>query len=173
MKRASIYIISLILLALTSCMILLPPSLRPVNSAYSNLDTLKFYKVSLNLTKIDDVERYWANDKEITKGEYEKFKKGYENISNCRPCYLRTYTAKDRLIRESEQYTDCPIGIWIEYHLSGTVKVIGHYKKNNTRSWKNIYDRGFCGVKHGIWNYYNSKGEIYKVREYKNGVLVE
>lgn len=141
------------------------------STVYSTLDTLESYNVTLRSEKTNNIGRYWVNNKLVDKDTYDKYNKAWDNINLCRPCYLITYDKNDKLIREGVQYTDCRIGIWIEYYSSGEVKLIGHYKENNTGDWIDLWDRSYCSIKNGTWVYYDKYGRIIKSERYINGEL--
>lgn len=63
-----------------------------------------------------------------------KNKSDYRKImAECRPCILLKYDNEDRLVRKAIQYTNCPVGYYIEYLPNGKVKLIGHYKNTKTK----------------------------------------
>jgi hypothetical protein len=85
------------------------------------------------------------------------------DISHCRPCYLFTYE-EGILIRESEQFTDCAIGLWKEYYPNGQVREFGQYKRNLSGIWTKVYP-DYCSVKQGEWLYFSQAGDTL-YREY-------
>lgn len=141
-------------------------------SVYKALDTLPFTNANLRSETVHNTTKYWVKDKRVNQATYEKYKAIWENIDICRPCYFKTYDENDVLLYEGAQYTDCRVGIWIEYYPNGTVKLIGHYKENDTDNWENLWNRKLCSVKHGKWLYYNEDGGIRLIEYYWNGKLV-
>jgi antitoxin component YwqK of YwqJK toxin-antitoxin module len=142
-------------------------------SVYINLDTLSFYNVGLRAETVNNNTKYWVNDKRVNQATYEKYKTIWDNIDHCRPCYFKTYDENDVLLYEGAQYTDCRVGIWMEYYPSGALKIIGHYKENDTDNWENLWNRKLCSIKHGKWEYYNEDGAIRLTEYYWKGKLVE
>jgi antitoxin component YwqK of YwqJK toxin-antitoxin module len=151
-------------------------------SVYQNLDTLIFYNVSLASGPAIDCNnfnfkikqiKYFVDCKEVSEAVYLKYKNANDKIDKCTPCYAKTLDTNGRIINAGVKYTDCAVGIWIEYYINGKIKVIGHYKENNTGKWKNIWDKGYCSKKHGIWKYYDTNGQLINTELYKNGNLMK
>jgi antitoxin component YwqK of YwqJK toxin-antitoxin module len=94
-------------------------------------------------------------------------------METCTPCILERFNESGILLNKAVSYTDCIVGQYIEYFENGKIKIIGHFKENDTGLWDNISDRGFCSVKHGIWNYYNENGLITKTEFYNEDLLIE
>lgn len=153
-------------------------------ASYVNLDTLIFYDVSLasgpqavNCSTFTDKAKtkvtYYVNCREVSEAVYMKYKKGFDNLGNCTPCILKHFSEDDQLTALAVQYTDCRVGYYYEYYPGGKIKVAGHYKMNTTRSWKNLWNRKFCSVRHGTWMYYRSDGSVEKTEQYDNDVLLK
>ena len=138
---------------------------------YSKLDTIETYNVGLSAETGPGYARYFVNDKQVDKKTYDRYKIPWDNIGKCTPCFLKTYDEENILVSESVQYTDCGVGLWIEYYPNGHIKVIGHYKENDTGNWKDIYKRGYCSVRNGKWTYYDINGNETKIENYKEGKL--
>jgi antitoxin component YwqK of YwqJK toxin-antitoxin module len=138
---------------------------------YSRLDTIETYDVGLSAEIGPGYAKYFVNDKEVDKRTYDLYKVPWDNIGKCTPCFLKTYDEDNILVRESVQYTDCAVGLWIEYYPNGRIKVIGHYKENDTGNWKDIYKRGYCSVRNGKWIYYDINGKETKIENYKEDKL--
>lgn len=143
------------------------------STVYSNLDTLKYYNVNIRSERINNSYNYWANNTPVDKDTYDKYSATWDNLNLCRPCYLMTYNKNDKLINEGFQYTDCRIGIWIEYYPTGEVKLIAHYKENDTGNWDRLGARSYCSKKDGSWIYYDIYGRIIKSEKYINGKLIK
>jgi antitoxin component YwqK of YwqJK toxin-antitoxin module len=143
------------------------------NTTYSKLDTLITYNVSLKAETGSGYAKYYVNESEVRKIVYDSYKKFWDNIEKCTPCYLKSYDEDDSLMSESVQFTDCGVGIWIEYYKNGILKEKGQFKENHTGNWSNIYARGFCEVKVGEWKYFDEKGKLLKVEHYKDGILIK
>lgn len=149
-------------------------------SIYLKLDTMKFYNVSLSsgplvncvVGKLGGPTKYFVDCKEVSKAEYDKYDTIWKKIESCKPCYLQTYDKNDILLYEGLEYNECRVGIWKEFYPSGKIKILGHYKENPKTSWTNIYPE-FCGSKHGLWVYYNEKGEIIKSEKYENNKRIK
>jgi antitoxin component YwqK of YwqJK toxin-antitoxin module len=142
-------------------------------SIYENLKTKKFYSVSMRETTQNGVTVYFINNKQVSKNTYHKYEKTWNNMETCTPCILERFNESGILLNKAVSYTDCIVGQYIEYFENGKIKIIGHFKENDTGLWDNISDRGFCSVKHGIWNYYNENGLITKTEFYNEDLLIE
>jgi antitoxin component YwqK of YwqJK toxin-antitoxin module len=142
-------------------------------SIYSKLDTIKTYSVNLTYETGFGYARYYVNGMQVDKMIYDRYQIQADNFLSCKPCYLKSYDINDVLVRASQSYGDCTVGISIEYYPNGGVKILGHYKQNDSNDWTNIYQRGFCSVRSGKWTYYDSNGKIIKTENYKDGKLSE
>ncbi|MCH2228701.1 MAG: hypothetical protein MK105_00045 [Crocinitomicaceae bacterium] len=143
------------------------------STMYKNLDTLNFYSVGLRAESSNKSEKYWVNNKRVDKIIYLKYKSVWDNIHKCKPCYLKTYDENDKLIKEGFQYTDCGVGIWTEYYSNGEIKTIGHFKENNSDNWNDLWNRGYCSRKEGLWKYYDENGNVTKTEKYLDGKLID
>ena len=139
---------------------------------YSDLDTITFYAVSIEYRRSRWPFRYSVDSWPASKKTYSKYNKAYVALAACRPCYVRTYNRNGVLIREGEQYTDCSVGTWVEYHPNGKKRVEGLFRRNQTADWTDIWNRGLCNTKEGVWTYYDVNGIVLERKEYVNGVLV-
>ena len=143
-------------------------------SVYIGLETKKFYQpegdYSRRIQKGDTT--YTHGGKEISKSTYDKFDSAWKNMETCKPCILMTYDINDILLRKTIQYTDCPVGFCIEYFPNGKVKLIGHYKENDSGDWKDAQDRGFCR-EDGAFTYFNEKGEELYSEYWKDGQFLK
>ena len=129
------------------------------------LDTLKQYSTTGNFkgyaidTRDSIINFYYGKNrsnktKKLTKSEYYDFNLGRENLSDCRPCWLKTFDIfTGRLIFEGPQYTDARIGEFLVYYENGKLKEKGRYSFDNS------------GKKVGVWTYFKQNG---KIREEKN-----
>lgn len=140
-----------------------------VKSNYLQLDTLVFYDVELEVETYHGRTTYWVDRKEVSKKTYDTFNTFWENVDKCKPCYLKTYEKSGRLLKEGVQYGDCNVGIWTEYYPDGKVKLKGHFKENDTQDWFEIWTKGLCSVKHGLWVLYDRKGNIVGMEKFVNG----
>ncbi len=138
-------------------------------SLYQKLDTLKFYDVELETETYHGRTTYWVDRKSVPKKVYDMYNYYWENVDRCKPCFLQTYEKDGRLLKEGVQYGDCNIGVWTEYYPNGRVKLKGFYKENDTGDWEEIWNRGLCSVKHGIWVFYDNEGNIVGMERYTNG----
>lgn len=126
--------------------------------AYGRLDTLATYAVTLQAETGPGYARYYVNGAEVRKVVYEGYKKFWDNVARCKPCYLKTYDEDDNLISEAVQYTDCVVGSYTAYHRNGRVKEKGQYRENRSGDWKNIFARGYCRPT-GRWTHYDEEGK--------------
>lgn len=142
-------------------------------SVYSRLDTLKFYDVELEVETFHGRTTYWVDRKEVGKDKYDYYDFHWKNVDRCTPCFLKIYDTDEKLLKEGVQYGDCNIGVWTEYFRCGKVKLKGRYKENNTGDWFEIWTKGLCSVKNGIWIYYNEQGIVLYTEKYVNGISEE
>ena len=141
-------------------------------SVYQGLKTLKFYDANFSYVYKAGRRSYEVNNKRVSKGDYDKYHSPWKNMEVCKPCILEAYDTKDILIRKSIQYTDCPVGFLIDYFPNGKVKVIGHYKENESDDWNDLWDRGFCR-KDGVFTYFNDKGQKLYNEAWKDGQFIK
>ncbi len=142
-------------------------------SVYSRLDTLTFYDVELEVETFHGRTTYWVDRKEVTKDKYDYYDFHWKNVDRCTPCFLKTYDTQEKLLKEGVQYGDCNIGDWTEYFPCGKVKIKGRFKENDTGDWFEIWTKGLCSVKHGLWVYFNEHGAVLYAEKYLNGGLSE
>ena len=81
------------------------------------------------------------------------------------------YDNEDRLIRKAIQYTDCPVGYYIEYFPNEKVKLIGHYKEYKNTNWDNLSDINYC-KRDGTWTYFNETGNELYSEFWKDGEFI-
>jgi hypothetical protein len=124
-------------------------------SVYKGLDTKKFYRIGFSSTVVNGVTTYEINDKVVSKTIYDRYHDTWENMATCKPCILLTYDINEKLLYKGIQYTDCRVGYFIEYFSNGKVKLIGHYKENESGNWEN----STCNNKDGAFTYFNEEGE--------------
>jgi len=117
--------------------------------------------------------RYYVNDKLVDKRTYDNYQYLFDNISKCKPCFLKVYNEDDVLVRTAQQYSDCPVGSWTEYYPNGKVKVAGQYKRNGQGRWEQQDYRLICSIKEGEWKYYDERGNLIKIETYKEGRLLK
>jgi antitoxin component YwqK of YwqJK toxin-antitoxin module len=139
---------------------------------YANLDTIETYDVGLRNETGPEYARYFVNDKQVEKLTYEYYDKVWHNFTKCKPCFLKVYDLNNTLLRGTVQYSDCAVGLTIEYYQEGQIKLIGHYKENKTGSWNDFVKKGYCSIRHGAWRYYDDHGKLIKVEQYIDGKLV-
>ena len=160
------------LLTLFSCILFL--------IVHAQIDTVNYAGFHLCKNEIfikrKKVTLYKINGKEVSEAAYEKafarVDAGKQGIKKCKPCWLRYYDENERLIQEGLCYQDCGVGKVKEYFPDGKLKSEGSYKVNNTGSWDNLFDKGYCSVKDGLWISYNEEGTIIKTESYKDGELI-
>jgi hypothetical protein len=141
-------------------------------SVYKGLETKKFYSVGYSSSSTDGIMVYKINDKEVSKSYYDKYHDTWKNMETCKPCILETFDLNDKLIYKGIQYTDCPVGFLIEYFPNGKVKLIGHYKENESGDWNNAWDTGFCR-EDGAFTYFNDKGQKLYSEYWKAGQFIK
>jgi antitoxin component YwqK of YwqJK toxin-antitoxin module len=168
----------LIIIEITILLPLVPsaqkaPVTDTTRSVYKNLPTLKTYAVSSSSLSSADTSWFKINDKSVDETTYRKFTQFQGVYDNCRPCILLGYDINDRLLYKSIIYGgECQVGYRIEYYPNGKVKVIGHYKENDTGNWDELSERGYC-VKDGVWTYFNNNGIATHSEIWKDGKFVE
>ena len=146
---------------------------RDSNSIYLGLDTNIYSAVSLSNQIVNGVSIYKVNGKPTTKVVYDKYKNSWGNMSNCCPCYLKTYDIKEKIQTERVACQDCSVGSYTLYTKKGKVKLTGSYKENPTGNWDNLWERGYCSVKDGQWTYYNNREEIQYKEIWDNGSFIK
>ena len=142
-------------------------------SVYSKLKTKKFYQVGTSFEIKNGKSRYELEGKVVNKKTYNKYHKTWKNMETCKPCILKTFDIKGNLLNTATYYTDCLVGQWIEYYPNGRIKILGHYKENDTGNWEDLSNRGYCQRKEGFWFYYDENGNITKTEKYINDNLYE
>ncbi len=106
-------------------------------SVYKNLETRKFYSVQMSANQSGEKNVYEVNGKKVSKMTYNKYYSKWKNMVTCKPCILESYDENDILISKGIQYTDCSVGFRITYYPNKKIKLIAHYKENDTGNWKN------------------------------------
>ena len=142
------------------------------SNIYPQLDTMETYDVTLSEVTGPNGAHYYVNDEEVHRKTYDRYKALWDNIEKCTPCFLKSYDENHVLMRGSVQYTDCSVGLYIEYYPDGATKLIGHFKQNATHDWHNLAKRHYCTIKDGQWTYYDKNGRVIKLESYKEGKLV-
>jgi antitoxin component YwqK of YwqJK toxin-antitoxin module len=142
-------------------------------TVYKNLEKKKFYSVSSGYTTVNGKTIYTVNGKTVDKATYDKYSIYWENMSNCCPCILEFYDINDKLIRESVQCTDCPVGYSKTFYENGKVQLYAQYKENSTGNWDNIFDRGYCHVPDGEWTYFSENGDTLYQEFWKDGQFIQ
>lgn len=138
-------------------------------SVYKDLPVKKIYRVELNSEIRNGTEIYKVNGKQVSKAVYQKYQDTWKNIGACTPCILQTLSEEEILLTESVSYTDCPVGWYKEYYRNGKLKVQGYHKENPTGNWKDIYERGYCGVRDSVWTYFGPGGDTLYQEFWDNG----
>jgi antitoxin component YwqK of YwqJK toxin-antitoxin module len=132
------------------------------------VDTIKFYT---GITLSSGPDGCFLNGTKIPRFRYEYYKKNFDQINQCTPCWTQNYTLDDILVSEGLFYTDCPVGKITFYHETGSVKLTGNYSLNTDGNWTNWYNRGGCR-KQGEWVYFDENGKMIKKEFYKDGIIV-
>lgn len=149
------------------------------NSAYKKLRTIKYYAVNTYYQKtrkkrfLGYNKLYKVNDKLVGRRTYKKYVRKNKKIDNCCPCILKAFDESDTLLWVAVSCTDCIVGWYKLYYRNGKIKVAGQYKENPTKNWKDIYDRGYCNVKHGKWEYFNELGDTIYSEFWNNGLFLK
>jgi hypothetical protein len=140
---------------------------------YKGLEKKKFYSVELSSQTKNGVEYFQVNGREVNKSTYKKFELIQKNIENCCPCILEFYDENENLIREAVSCKDCGVGQFKEYSSDGKVKIIGQYKENQNKNWKNLWERGLCSIPDGKWTYFNTSGDTLYYEVWNNGSFLK
>lgn len=140
---------------------------------YKNLETKKFYSVSLSSQITKSKSIYKVNGKKVSKSTYNKYKSTWINMKTCCPCILKSYDENDVLISEAVSCTDCKVGWFKSYWANGNLKLTAYYKENPTGNWNDIWKRGYCSVRNGKWTYYDVNGNTLYSEFWENGVFVK
>ena len=138
-----------------------PDSAAKKPSPAPRLDTISYYVVnneSISLSSGGAV--YKVNDKIVSERQWKKMTMGASKIKTCTRCVVKTYDSNDTLVSIGLQNKKCTVGSYAEFFPNGKYKVTGQYKNNA------------CGVKDGMWNYYNMSGKITEMELYKDGKLL-
>ena len=136
------------------------------------VDTLETHFYNLTWQSSGGKLTYYKNGKKISKSHYEALNKKTIDPNKCKPCYLIAYQ-DNTLIYEGDFYTDCGVGLYIEYHPNGIVKSKGDYKRNSEQNWDTDKVDDWCAIKNGKWEYYDEKGIQIKSEQYEYGILVK
>ncbi len=136
------------------------------------VDTLVTHYHSLTWQSSNRKVTYYENGKEISKSKYDALNKETIDPNDCTPCYLVAYQDKI-LIYEGDFYTDCGVGLYIDYYPNGNVKSKGEYKRNIDQNWNIDKVNEWCAVKNGLWEYFDESGNLIKSEQYENGILIE
>jgi antitoxin component YwqK of YwqJK toxin-antitoxin module len=99
------------------------------------------------------------NGNVVDKPIYDKYKSAWKNMETCCPCILRSYDENDILLSEQVSCTDCGVGWFKEYYPNGNLRLTANIKKNPTGDWKNIWERKYCNIEIGQWDYFNENGK--------------
>lgn len=148
--------------------------------AHAQIDTVNYAAFNLCkkeiMVKREKVTVYKINGKDVSQNDYEKafvkVEAGKKGLENCKPCWLRYFDEHDRLLKEGVSYQDCGVGKAKEYFPDGKLRSEGSYKANKTGNWDNLFDRGYCSIKEGVWTFYKEDGTIDRKETYKDGVLL-
>lgn len=143
------------------------------NVEQKKLDTLRTYNVDLYETSTPFGIKYTVNGKEITKQKYLEYRKYWNTVDACQPCLLHTYDADDNLMYKAYQYENCLCGEYKSFYKDGSKKVEGNFMSNTSGNWDNYKNEQFCNRKVGEWKYFLPNGNVEKIEEYQNGVLVK
>ena len=106
----------------------------------------------------------------VSKEEYEKFLHKKDYLNYCKPCYLYYYDENNKLLFEGLNYSDCPIGIHIDFYPDGKPKLKSTYKTPLYDIKKNGLKNGDCAVRHGEFIYYNMNGGVDSTVTYIDNV---
>jgi len=141
-------------------------------SAYGNLPTLKTYSVSSSSLTSDDTSWFKIDGNNVDEKTYRKFGETIGVYDQCKPCVMLSFDTSERLLHKWIAYSECRIGYWIEYYPGGNVKVVGHYRENETANWNNLLERGYC-IKDGTWTYFNEKGNVTRTEIWEKGKRIK
>jgi hypothetical protein len=148
-------------------------SYNNTQDSIKKLDTLRTYNVDLYETQTPFGVKYTVNGREITKKKYDEYRSYWTTLDACTPCLLNTYDVDDDLMHVAYQYETCLCGEYTAYYKDGSKKMEGNFMNNPNGNWDNYKLQQFCNRKIGEWKYYYPNGNIEKIEEYQNGVLVK
>ncbi len=134
------------------------------------MDTLETHYHNLSWQSTNGKFTYYQNGKKISKRKYDDLSSTTIDLNDCKPCYLITYDG-NKLIYEGDFYSDCGVGLYIDYYPNGNVKTKGQYKKNTKNNWDENKVSEWCSIKNGLWLYYNTTGNLLRSEQYENGKL--
>jgi antitoxin component YwqK of YwqJK toxin-antitoxin module len=142
-------------------------------TVYKQLETKMFYSVGLSLMTKNGVTTYKINGSIVDKPTYDKYESTWKNMETCCPCILRSYDENDILLSEQVSCTDCGVGWLREYYPNGNLRVKGQYKENPTGDWNNIWEREYCNIETGQWDYFNENGGKIYSEFWKEGEFIK
>jgi len=154
---------------------LLPDSLlSQVNtgSVYKELETKKFYSVSLSSSNNGYQKTYKVNGVDVSRATYQKYETSWKNMETCCPCILQSFDENDVLLSEEVACTDCGVGWFRKYYQNGNLKLTGQYKENPTGNWRDIWQRKYCSIATGQWDYYTEDGKKSYSEFWDNGAFL-
>ncbi len=128
-------------------------------SNYGVLEVKKLYSISLSYERKNGKGIYKVNNKKVRKATYDKYKSNWNTMITCKPCIIRRFNTKEKLLSEGIAYTDCGAGWFRYYHPNGKIRLSGQFRENHTGNWENAWKKGNCGLPVGQWVYYNKKGD--------------
>ncbi|MGI4871628.1 MAG: toxin-antitoxin system YwqK family antitoxin [Janthinobacterium lividum] len=141
-------------------------------SAYGRLVTRKVYTGTFQQERLPGgTSIYKVNGKEVDKTVFDHYHDNQNNVEQCTPCILEIYGLDEKPIHKGIQFMDLPVGFWIEYFPTGKVKIVGHYKENDTGIQRNFFKKGF-GERDGIWTYFNEAGRRLYSEYWKDGKFI-
>lgn len=110
---------------------------------------------------------------ELISEDYKNKSSYIDILIRCKPCYMKIYSVVSVLKNEGVRYGECNCGTHKQYYANGLIKALQNYKENDSGYWDNLYARGYCSVKDGMWRYYEPNGKLKKVENYKDNKLIE
>lgn len=151
--------------------ILLTPSISAQN--WTQLDTISTYDVNLSYYMTTNGKVYMANNKAISKAQYDFYRDNWERTQACQPCEVYTYNDKHELKHIAIQYGECFVGPFKEFHSNGKVKVEGSFKTVDSQDWSNLRMRGLCSTRDGEWRFYAPDGKLVSIEHYEDGKVLQ
>jgi antitoxin component YwqK of YwqJK toxin-antitoxin module len=136
------------------------------------IDTIEIHHYNLRWRTTNGKTTYYKDDKKISKRKYNALAETTSKLKDCVPCYIIAYT-NNKLAYEGDFYTDCGVGLFIEYYSNGIIKTKGEYKRNPNKDWEMESISEWCAIKNGTWENFDNKGNLIKSEKYINDVLSE
>lgn len=137
------------------------------------LKIVKYHPVKMEYNRVEGKTTYKINGKSVDSSIYSFYQSEQETIRLCTPCIVEAYDLSEKLMFRAVQFRSCPIGDVTLYYTNGKIRFTGQYKENQSGDWEDIWNKGYCAIKHGNWYFYRKNGKLRKKEKYVNGQLVK